>query len=53
MNNPANEIARKARKQKKSYWETIGKGFIINVEHSELDKLEAYRKKCEERRKGR
>lgn len=54
MNNPANEIAKKARKQKKSYWQIMNKkGFVVNAEHTELDKFEAYNKKCEDRRKSR
>lgn len=54
MNNPANEIKKEAHKQKKSYWEFMNKkGFVVNVEHTELDELEAYNKKCEDRRKSR
>ena len=53
MNNPANVIATKARKQKKLYWQIMGKDFVVNAEHTELDKLEVYKKKCEDRRKSR
>lgn len=54
MNNPANEIVKEARKQKKSYWELMSdKGFVADAIHTELDELEAYKKKCEDRRKER
>jgi len=54
MSNPANIIAEKARKQKKSYWEIMSKkGLVVNAKHTELDEFETYKKKCEERRKSR
>ncbi len=52
--NPANQIKTQAQKLKKSYWEYLsGKGFVKDVEHDELVKLNAYKTKCEERRNNR
>jgi len=49
--NPANEIKKKANKLKKSYWEYLNdKGFIYAPLSDELDKLEVYKSKCQERR---
>ena len=52
--NPANKIKEDARKQKKSYWEVMNnKGFVVNAEHTELEELEKYKKKCQERKKNK
>jgi hypothetical protein len=54
LNNPANVIKEQARKQKKSYWEFMNKkGLVVNAEHTELDELETYKNKCEERRNNK
>ena len=51
--NPANEIKKKAKKLGKTYWEYLdGKGFVNDVIHTELQDLEAYQKKCEQKRNG-
>jgi hypothetical protein len=49
--NPANANKQMAKVTKKSYWEyMISKGKVTDFEHTELDKLEAYKAKCEARR---
>jgi len=52
--NPANEIKKKANKLRKTYWEYLNnKGFVHNFIHNEIEKLEAYKLKCQERRNSR
>ena len=50
-NNSSNVNAMEADKAKLSYWTYMNtKGKITTATHDELDKLDAYKKKCEERR---
>jgi hypothetical protein len=52
--NPSNVIKQQAKALKKSYWEYLAtKGFVADEEHSELEKLEAYKQKCKDRKENK
>ena len=51
--NPANLISKKAKSKGKNYWSVIDPKYVHNAIHTELQDLEVYNLKCEERRKQR